>query len=181
MVSEIFKKFLKDKNVASIAASSKYTVERVCSLIDFKKHHIFIEYGPGTGAFTEYILKNMSKKSKLIVIETNKDFCSTLEKIVDPRLKIFNAGAENVINILKKLNYNHADYVISGIPFSLIEKDLKMKIIKNTFEILPKGGKFLLYQISKNVKKYLENYFENIESHYVIRNIPPQFIFEAIK
>jgi len=178
-MSQTFKVFLRDKNVASIAASSLHTVKKVCNFIDFKKDSIFIEYGPGSGVFTRYILNHATPKSKLIAIETNRYFCNTLAT-ADSRLTIINDSAENIKKILNTYKVKYANYIISGIPFSKFDNRLKDKIIKNSYDILPLGGKFLLYQISKDIKKYLEQYFI-VESYYQILNIPPLFIFEAVK
>ena len=57
-----------DKNVASVARTSKKTVERICRAINFDKDIVLVEYGPGSGAFTKYLLSRMSLDSKLIAI-----------------------------------------------------------------------------------------------------------------
>jgi phospholipid N-methyltransferase len=56
-----------------------------------------------------------------------------------------------------------------------------MRIIENTYDSLAKGGKFLVYQYSNHVKKYLSQYFQSINSTFEILNIPTLFIFEAVK
>lgn len=177
---KFFKNFLKDKYIASVAPSSSFAVRRICNKIDLKKKKIIVEYGPGTGVFTKFILKKINYQSKLILIERNKDFVSMLKKIKDPRVFVFNDSAENVKRILKECKENTVDYIISGIPFSLIREDKKKKIIKNTKEVLAEHGKFLVYQFSSHVKKYLQYYFRVVNSDFELFNIPPLFIFEAL-
>ncbi|MDD4466984.1 MAG: rRNA adenine N-6-methyltransferase family protein, partial [Candidatus Pacebacteria bacterium] len=95
--------FLRDKNVASVFPTTKKTVSKICSSIDFEKNIIIVEYGPGTGIFTEYLLSKMNKDSKLIFIEKNKNLSFFLKnKFKDKRLRIFNDSAENIKDILKK-------------------------------------------------------------------------------
>lgn len=176
-----FKNFLKDGMIASVIPSSSFSVKKLCRNIDFNKDNIIVEYGPGTGVFTKFLLKKMTPQSKLIVIEANKNFVDFLEKIEDPRLSVIHDKAENVVEILEQYNVLSADYVISGIPFSYFDKELKLKIIKNTHQSLSEGGKFLVYQNSNHVKKYLNHYFGTIDSDIEILNIPFLFIHKAIK
>jgi phospholipid N-methyltransferase len=56
-----------------------------------------VEYGPGTGAFTEVILNLMTPASRLIATERNQGFYRVLmNKISDVRLTIFNLPALEV-------------------------------------------------------------------------------------
>jgi phospholipid N-methyltransferase len=175
------KLFLKDKMVAAVVPTSSFGVKKLCRAIDFRKNIIVVEYGPGSGVFTKFILNNMNAQSKIIAIESNPDFVSLLREIKDHRLLVFHNKVQNLNEILEKLNKPTIDYIISGIPFSYIKKDLKMRIIENTYESLARGGKFLVYQYSNHIKKYLNKYFQSINSTFEILNIPTLFIFEAIK
>jgi len=175
------KEFLKDKKVASIASSSLSTVKKVCNKIDFSKKLVIVEYGPGTGVFTRYLLEKMNPESKLILIETNKHFVSLLEKIDDSRVIVFNDSAANIKEILEKCGEDNADYIISGIPFSYIDDGLKTDIIIKSREILSDNGKFLVYQVTNDIKKYLEQHFESLNTDFSLLNIPPLNIFEAVK
>ena len=175
------KLFLKDKMVAAIVPTSSFGVKKLCRAIDFKKNIVVVEYGPGNGVFTRFLLKNMNLQSKIIAIESNPDFVSLLQEIKDPRLMVVNDIVQNLNEILEKLNKPSVDYIISGIPFFYIKEDIKMRIIKNTYDSLAKGGKFLVYQYSNHMKKYLSHYFQSINSTFEILNIPTLFIFEAVK
>ena len=145
----LFKNFLKDKHIGSIVSSSKFAVNRVCNKLDFAGKKVIVEYGPGTGVFTKILLERMSPDSKLILIETNKDMISVLKRIEDPRVFIFNDTAENVEDILLQCGEETADYVISGIPFSFINKEKKHEILGNTRKVLSNNGRFLVPQ--KNI------------------------------
>ena len=175
------KNFIKDRNVAALVPSSSFGVRKVCSKINFDEDNVIVEYGPGSGVFTRYILKKMSPKSKLILIEANKEFTRKLKEINDPRVLLFNDSAENVEEILNRCNEKSADYVISGIPFSFFDEALKTRIINRTHNVLSRGGKCLIYQYSYHVKKYLQQYFDEIHRDFEPFNIFPLFILEAVK
>jgi phospholipid N-methyltransferase len=128
----------------------------------------------------------MKGDSRLILIERNKNFGSILKrKINDPRVVIVNDSAENVLETLRKCQESQADYIISGIPFILIDDDLKNRILYNTHRALKKGGKFLVYQTcfqtDNHLKVHLERFFPMVTSKYEILNIPPLRIYEATK
>ena len=180
--SRVLKNLIKDKRVASITPSSLSSVKKVCERIDFSKESIIVEFGPGTGVFTKYILKKMSASSKLISIEINKNFCEHLKKtITDERVIFCNTNAKNINAVIKKYNLKHIDYIISGIPFSILSKEVKDEIVKKSYKSLRIGGKFLAYQCSRAIKKYLEKYFKTVSHKISGKNIPPLIIYEAIK
>lgn len=174
------KTFLKDRNIGALTPTSPYCVKRICGKIDFTRDNVVVEYGPGTGVFTKLLLEKLSPRSKLVLIDTNPQFVSVLKKVEDPRVHVFNESAENIQKVLHQCGEKTADYILSGIPFTFFNKDLKMRIIRNTYGVLSKGGKFLVYQYSAHVKKYLKQSFRTINSDLELFHIPPIFIFEAI-
>jgi phospholipid N-methyltransferase len=183
------KNLITDIHVASVTPTSRFGVEKVLEKIDFQKNKLILEYGPGTGNFTEPLLKNMTENSKLIAIEKNSDFCRVLQRsIQDPRLVLFEDSAENVLDILKSCNGAgdlKADCIISGIPFSLLSKKRKMAILKNTHAALKKWGKFLAYQaffqFPDILKIPLEELFGDVQAQYYMFSLPPLLILEAVK
>ncbi|MBS3072417.1 methyltransferase [Candidatus Pacearchaeota archaeon] len=172
---------LHDHKVASIKNSSNFVSKHICRRIDFSKNLTIIEYGPGTGALTKSILKFMNEGSKIVAIETNKILSGYLKELGDERLIVVNDNVLNVENILNKLKISKVDYIISGIPFSMISRDDKNKILEKSKSILSKDGKLLVYQVRKGIEKDLGNYFKIIDKKFEIRNIPPLVIFECGK
>jgi phospholipid N-methyltransferase len=178
---KILKNFWKDKKVGAVVSTSPICVRKVCQRVDYSKDNVIVEYGPGTGVFTDYLLDKSSENSKLILIETNENLVQDLENKYkdDKRVEIYHDSAENVGKILQDSGEKKADYVVSGIPFSFFGKKLKMKIIKNTRDNLARDGKFLIYQYNTHITRYLENYFDNVETEFTIWNLPPITIFEV--
>jgi phospholipid N-methyltransferase len=179
---EFFKTFVKDRDVASVIPTSPRCVKKVCTNIDFSKDFTLVEYGPGNGVFSEYILENMSPGSKLILIEANKDFSDHLRKTFqDPRVEIHNILAGDVETVLKSEEVGHVDYVLSGIPFSFLKKDRKKIVLEATKKILKEGGHFLAYQTSGHLKKPVKEVFGNLETDFEPLNFPPYVIYKVVK
>lgn len=179
---DFLKTFIKDKDVASVTPTSQHCVKKVCSNIDFSKDFTLVEYGPGDGVFSKYLISKMSPQSRLILIEANKDFVAHLkETITDPRVEIFNNLAGDVQSILNAEDAGNIDYVLSGIPFSFLNKDRKRDVLLATKTILKHGGIFLAYQTSGHLKKPLMEVFGNYETDFVPLNIPPYFVYKVTK
>lgn len=180
------KNFVTDKYIASITPTSSFGVRRVCRKIHFKRCGTIVEYGPGTGVFTRYLLQRMRPDASLVLIERNGNFASILkERITDPRVAVFNDSAENVLGALAALDLPEADCIISGIPFSFLTNGVKETILRNTHTALREGGRFLayqtFYQADDHLKSPLERIFRSVRVEYEMLNIPPIRVYEAVK
>lgn len=176
---DYLKNFFGDKNVASITPSSEYTVKRVCQHISFEKDMVIVEYGPGGGVFTKYLLEKMTPNSRLIAFETNGGFITLLSEITDPRFQIFHNSAEDISHILQEQGITSVDYVISGIPFSFIPEKTKRNIVSATAKALGDRGNFLVYQTSKHMVPYLKEAFTHVDTELELKNIPPMSVMRA--
>ncbi len=178
-----FSAFIKHpKQIGSVIPSSKFLIKELLKNIDFENARYIVEYGPGTGCITEELLKRARKDAKILCFETNKKFCSYLRRnIKDKRLIIINDSAENINKYIKKFNIQKIDCVVSGLPFSVLPKNKRYIIIKETRKTLKYTGKFVIYQYLNNFKKHLSKYFSKISIKFVPLNIPPCFVYVCEK
>jgi len=177
------KNFIKDKHVASITPSSKFCVRRVCKHIDFTEPRTIVEFGPGTGVYTRYILQNLLPGSTLHALELNENFVEELKKIPNKILHVHHAGAGELATILDEDEnaQGSIDYIISGIPFSFLDEDERSAILDMSYRYLKQGGLFLAYQTSGHLKKPLQNHFDELSTEYEMLNIPPMVVYKAVK
>jgi len=177
------KNFIRDRDVAAITPSSKFLVKRVCKWINFQEPCRIVEYGPGTGVFSKYLLQNMGADSELVMIEGNASFVRSLREFAGPdeRATVVHGRAENVQDILDRQGVREADYVISGIPFSFLDDDVKHELIHRTREVLAADGKSLVYQNYNHMEQPLRRHFDHVKREYEILNLPPMFAYEAQK
>ena len=170
----------KPKTVGAITPSSRHLTKKILSFVDFKKEGlVLLEYGPGTGPFTSEIIKYLKPTDQLIVIELNPKFATDLkQKFKDYKnVKIHEDCVANTKKILDKEGIKQVDYIISGIPFSSLPKDVTQDILINTKSIMSNTTLFLTFQYSKFKKESFEKYFEIIDVKFVFRNIPSAFVF----
>jgi phospholipid N-methyltransferase len=181
--------FLKDMSVASVYPTSSYTVGQVCSRANLDSIDLIVEYGPGGGVFTKYILDNIKPDAKLVALETNDVFYKYLKNnINDPRFHLFKASAQDVLLVLKELGLNQADCVISGIPFSFFSDEVGGQLIDVTKAALKPEGKFIVYQClfqpfraGKRIEAHLNNGLRLSSVSSELINLPPLRIYEAVK
>lgn len=122
-------------------------MRKISGRIDFTRDNVIVECGPGSGVFSFAILDKMSQNSKLILIESNRDFFEYLQRhINDARVFVFHDSAVNLPCIVKQLGLGDVDYVILGIPFSFTNHELNHKIIADSRGVLRKGGE--TYRVS---------------------------------
>jgi phospholipid N-methyltransferase len=175
------KSFFKDKDVASVTPTSRFCLQRVCQPIDFTKNINIVEYGAGAGVFANYLLPKMTPNSSLIMFETNEQLFAELQKIEDPRVKIYNQSVERVDEVMGKSLIGSVDYIISGIPFSFLEKQTRLEILQKSSQLLHSVGQFLAYQTSGHLKNLLYQIFGNVYTEWEWRNIPPMVVYKAVK
>lgn len=178
------KNFIRDQDVAAIAPSSSFLVERVCKWIEFDEPAVIVEYGPGNGVFSEYILERMTDDSTLLLVESNPDFVEMLEEMTadDPRAHVIEDRAEHIREILDAHDIDAVDYIVSGIPFSFLDDDTKKELLETTREVLAEDGKFLVYQNYNHLEAPLRKHFSEVTKEREFLNIPPTMhAYEACK
>jgi phospholipid N-methyltransferase len=74
------KKFIAQPSInASIIPSSQALSRLMIQNIDWSTIDTVIEFGPGTGVFTKYIIKHAKPNTKVILLEFDQDYCQFLK------------------------------------------------------------------------------------------------------
>jgi len=168
--------------VGSIIPSSDKLIAKMLAPVDWEATRLFVEYGPGVGTFTRPILDLMGPDSRLIAIDTNADFIDYLRAdIDDPRLIAVAGSAADVEKIVAAHGFDHADYVLSGLPFSTLPAGVGEAIGAATGRVIRDGGAFLVYQFSPKVRDFIAPFFERIERGFEWINVPPATLFWAYR
>jgi phospholipid N-methyltransferase len=168
--------------VGSIIPTSRIVIEKMLGPVDWEKTKLFVEYGPGVGTFTRPILEQLGPDATLLTIDTNPEFTKFLRRSIDDeRLVAVTGSAGDVEKILADRGFAHADYVLSGIPFSTLPPGVGEAIGKATAQVIRPGGAFLVYQFSPKVRDFIKPWFDRIERGFEWINVPPATLFWAWK
>src|SRR5947208_976775 len=126
--------------LGSLIPSSRFLVEQLLRHIRWNEARVIVEFGPGVGTISSQILKRMRSDATLVVFEINDEFVDVLaRRFEDPRLHVVHRSATEVVDVLHELGVESADYVIAGIPFSIMSEEDRRAVLRNTYEALRPG------------------------------------------
>ncbi len=164
--------------VGSVIPSSRATIDAMLAPVDWENCDLFVEYGPGVGTFCFPLLERMRGDAALIVIDTNPLFVDYLNKtIADSRFAAVLGSAEKVEEIIATHGHDHADYVLSGLPFSTLPAGVGEEIAAATHRVLRKGGGFLVYQFTAACRTFMAPHFKRIDTGFSLWNVLPCKLF----
>lgn len=163
--------------VASVVPSSKTLIHRVAGKMDLTGPRIVAEYGPGEGCHTREILRRMHPDSQLLLFELDPELSRDLERQFadDPRVHVINGDAATLPEELNRRGIEQCDYILSGIPFSILEINKKRALLQKTHDALRPGGAFIIYQVTNELRQHTK-FFAQAKSEYCLQNLPPMFI-----
>ena len=164
--------------VGSIIPSSRFTIAKMLAPVKWDECRLFIEYGPGVGTFCRPVLDRLRRDGALIVIDTNPLFIDYLNAtIADSRFTAVLGSAADVEAIVRAHGHDHADYVLSGLPFSTLPDGVGPAIASATHRILRPGGAFLVYQFSAKARDFMAKHFRRIDQGFELWNVLPCQLF----
>ena len=178
MSAILFRRFLaRPKQVAYVLPSSKKLIARVLDHMDFATTKTVVEFGGGEGCYTREIVKRLPADGRLLVFELDPHLAEHLRTQFrdDERVLVYESDAAHFRDELHKLNVRHADYVISGIPFSYIPAGKKREILHAVHDGLSADGMFIVYQVTTELKGHARM-FAACEIEYCLATIPPMFV-----
>ncbi|MDQ3283917.1 MAG: methyltransferase domain-containing protein [Acidobacteriota bacterium] len=177
------KNFFKNpRMLGSLIPSSRFLIAQLLRDVDWQKARVIVEIGPGVGTISAEMLKRMRPDATLVTLEINEDFVRHLRtSFDDPRLRVIHRSGADIREVLRELNLPQADYVVAGIPFSILTDELRMAVLRNCYDALVTGGTMLVYQFSSKVRGDLEKLYRNIDRGYELRNVLPAHVFRCRK
>jgi len=164
--------------VGSIIPSSRFTIARMLGPVKWEECKVFVEYGPGVGTFCRPVLERLRRDGQLIVIDTNPLYIDYLKAtITDSRFSAVLGSAADVEAIVRAHGHDHADYVLSGLPFSTLPDGVGPTIAAATYRVLRPGGAFLVYQFSAKARDFMARHFGRIDAGFEFWNVLPCKLF----
>ncbi|MCZ6875671.1 MAG: hypothetical protein O7G88_19445 [bacterium] len=175
--------------VGAVASSSNSLRHRMLEWIDWKNANVIIEYGPGTGVFTDHILSCMRPGAKFFVIEINPVFAQMLRQRF-PSLRVYQDSVARVQDICKEEGVDQVDAVISGLPWALITGKSQNIYLDATLEVLSPQGQFVTFAYltgfllpeAKRFKTKLHRRFSDVQKSQVSwLSLPPAFVYRCCR
>lgn len=187
---ELLKHFIKNPGMTgTVFPSSAQLAQTVISLAGLNSAGSVVELGPGSGAFTAQILKEIRQDTKFFAIELNKDIYKSFTAKF-PGVKTYNESASELKDILVEEKLFSVDVIISGLPWASFSTRLQNDIMKAISESLSDGGIFATYAYIQGflmpgayrLRTLLKKYFSEVKTSKIVWcNIPPAFVYGCRK
>jgi phospholipid N-methyltransferase len=171
-------RFLKHgTTVASFAPSSKYLARKIVDGIDFENAECVVELGAGTGPITAELLRRVSPKTKLVIVELLPEFCARL-RAKFPQADIVEGDAAHLDKLLADRGISQVNHILSGLPLPSFPAELRANIIASASKVLAPGGTFRQLSVMPWVyKKMYRRYFSDVRFDLVPLNLPPAGVY----
>ena len=170
--------------VGSFWPSSSALSRLVVDSCDFKPDETVVEFGPGTGAFTDLLLKRMNKRGQLIAMEISETNIEVLRK----RFLRCNTIHDSAENLPRHLGDKKANCIISGLAWGNMLPATQDKIFEAILKSLAPHGQFVAFAYvhaywfptSARFRRRIMRDFAHVETTPIVwRNLPPAFVFRC--
>lgn len=169
----------------AIAPSSPALADLITTSADLAKASVVIEFGPGTGVFTEKILSKLQQEATFFALELNPDFVAATRARC-PEALVYHDSATQARSYLKTHGHTHCDCIISGLPWAAFAEELQDSILNTISEVLRPGGRFLTFAYLQGLilpsgirfRRKLETQFAHVRTTRVVwANLPPALVY----
>jgi phospholipid N-methyltransferase len=167
--------------VGYIVPSSPFLTRKTARCIDFSKPRTVVELGPGEGCHTRQIVRRMNPGSKLLLVELDSHFADHLKEQFagDPRVVVVQGDALHLPEILAEHGFVDPDYIVSGIPFTIMERGLREQLIASIANSMGPASVFITYQFSLQLAEH--ELFEMKHRAHCLLNVPPLNVIQLTK
>jgi phosphatidylethanolamine/phosphatidyl-N-methylethanolamine N-methyltransferase len=171
------------RQIGSVTPSSRFLERRIVELAAAGSARLVVEVGAGTGGTTRAILDAIAPDARLLVVEINPQFCAMLRRIEDPRLIVHDGSAHELRDALARYGLAAPDVVISGIPFSTLDRGAGSRIVAAISSVLAPGGCFvaLAYRWSTQVDDLSRPLLGSAQVELEPLNLPPARLYRWVK
>jgi phosphatidylethanolamine/phosphatidyl-N-methylethanolamine N-methyltransferase len=184
----VFRQFLKRPNtVGAIAPSGRRLAQAMVNEIDWDQAGTIVEYGPGTGAVTKYILERVTDQHDFFAVEINEEMVATLAGQF-PQLKVYHESATRIVTICEQHGTESVDAVISGLPWTVFSESLQTELLASMKEVMRPGAVFVTFAYlqglrlkgARRFRQLLEESFSSVTvSKPIWRNFPPAIYYSC--
>ena len=176
-------------HTGTVAPSSPWLAECLVEDMGLAEARTVVELGPGTGPFTRLIRERTRADAVVLALELNPRLAAQLVGRFG-HVEIVNDSAENLLGHLRSRGRDHADCILSGLPFAGFSQELQRRLLDAVMQSLPSGGRFATFAYvhaawlppGRRFRRLLESRFARVaRSRIVWRNLPPAFVYRCEK
>lgn len=173
--------------VGAIAPSSPGLVDAMLDGFDWNRVRYVAEFGPGTGVFTEGVMKRLHPEAKFFAIERSAELAE-LTRQRCPGVQVYEDSVINVAQLCQQESIDKLDAVVCGLPWASFSQSLQSDIMDAMLSVLAPQARFATFAYWQGVvlptgrqfSKRLHDTFAVVQrSATVWRNLPPAFVYRC--
>ena len=177
--------------IGAVAPSSRFLARKMLDGAALSAAGTVVEYGPGTGAFTDHILRGLPAECRYLAIELNPSM-ARLWRERHPGRTLYRNSVANVERLCRRegIDEGGVDLIFSGLPWASFPDELQEQVLEATLRVLRPGGQLITfgYRVGtwlpkgKRFYQRLPGYFSDVQrSEWEWRNLPPAFVVRCTK
>jgi len=186
--AQFLKAFFRNSGqIGAIAPSSEILAGLMTDWLDWDSLGCVVEYGPGTGVFTEAVAKRLRGETRFFAIERDPELAAICRSRC-PGVEVLEDCVSRVPELCRERGIGQVDAIICGLPWAAFSPEMQDRFLEAMFEVLPPGGKFatfaywqgLALPAGQRFRKFLESNFSTVtHSPTAWRNLPPAFVYQC--
>jgi phosphatidylethanolamine/phosphatidyl-N-methylethanolamine N-methyltransferase len=170
--------------VGSLWPSSSALSGALVDGCEFEPGDTVVELGPGTGAFTELLVRRLKGRGRMVALEISPINISVLQQRF-ARCEIIQDSAENLARYVEPQS---AQCVVSGLAWGNMLPAMQDRILGAVLDSLTPDGQFVAFgyihakwfPTSLRFRRRLEESFHQVEATPIVwRNLPPAFVYRC--
>ena len=175
------------RSVGAVAPSSPALVAEMVGWFDWQRHRRIVEYGPGTGVFTEAIVAERHPEAKFFAIELSADMVDRTRRRC-PGVDVQHGSVTDVDRYCDARNVASLDAVVCGLPWAAFDENLQDAILTTMSLRLASDARFATFAYLQGLalpagrrfaRKLHDRFGEVTTSRVVWRNLPPAIIYRC--
>ncbi len=135
--------------VGAVLPSSQHLAQRMVQGLDLQAGDAVVEFGPGTGSFTQAIREVLPPDGRYLGIERDERFVRLLRARF-PQMRFVQGGAEDAVQHVQAARLLAGEArvraVVCGLPFATLPMPVQQGVIRAIDALLPVGGEFRTFQ-----------------------------------
>ncbi len=177
------------RDTGSIVPSSQALAKTLLEEAEISRWNTVVEFGPGTGVFTEHLVNLVPSNAVFFALEINP-FLARQARLRCPQAQIHTASATDVVDYLGRHGLLHCDCIVSPLPWGSLKPSLQDAIFASILDALPEGGRFVTFTYAgvplmpagRAFKRRLDDNFSKVHTSPVVwRNFPPALVYSCTR
>lgn len=172
--------------VGAVAPSSRYLAQAMLADLSLPVDRTVVEFGPGTGPFTEALLPRLADPNLYLGVDRDPDFVQLLKKRF-AELNFVHGSAEQAPVYLKQRSLPPVGAIICGLPFASLPDAVQDQVIEaiqtmmsadddTTFRTFQYVHAYPLSSAVRFRRRMTQIFGPGRRSAVVWRNLPPAFV-----